>query len=92
MIEVEFDSAGDAALPPAGRAFVQGLRALVDDERHGSSYLFATENSALNRTARARPGPDATRTMVVIGVGVLGNVIQDVPYQLLEPRDDTGER
>lgn len=30
--------------------------------------------------------------VVVIGVGVLGNVVQDVSYELLDPRVDTGTR
>ena len=31
-------------------------------------------------------------TVVTIGVGVLGNIVQDVSYSVLDPRVDTGSR
>ncbi|MGM0606319.1 MAG: ABC transporter permease [Halobacteriota archaeon] len=31
-------------------------------------------------------------TIVIIGVGVIGNILQDVSYSLLDPRVDTGRR
>jgi len=31
-------------------------------------------------------------TIVTIGVGVVGNAIQDVSYTVLDPRVDTGSR
>ncbi len=44
----------------------------------------------------AAPGQDLPvllgGTIVIIGIGVVGNVVQDLSYSLLDPRVDTGTR
>lgn len=84
----------NAAIPLFSMLFTEAL-ALLLLAVFVIELLFGIDGLGLllYRAIRTRDIPVLLGGMtVVIGVGVLGNVVQDVSYELLDPRVDTGTR
>lgn len=84
----------NAAIPLFSMLFTEAL-ALLLLAVFVIELLFGIDGLGLllYRAIRARDIPVLLGGMtVVIGVGVLGNIVQDVSYELLDPRVDTGTR
>lgn len=86
--------ARNAAIPLCSMLFTEALGLLVLSV-FVIEALFGIEGFGLLmfEAVRARDLPVVLGgTMVVVAVGVLGNVLQDLSYHLLDPRVDTGRR
>ncbi|MFB6227470.1 MAG: ABC transporter permease [Halobacteriales archaeon] len=84
----------NAAIPVFSMLFTEALGLLVLSV-FVIEVLFGIEGFGLIlfRAVEARDLPVLLGgTIVTIGVGVLGNVVQDVSYTALDPRVDTGSR